>query len=70
MVWGRQDPHIPPAGRRKIHDVLCEKGVNFTWHEFNAAHAFLRDEGLRYDPALALHCYALLFELFHRRLAA
>ncbi|MGH8163030.1 MAG: dienelactone hydrolase family protein [Rhodanobacteraceae bacterium] len=68
MVWGRQDPHIPPEGRRKIHDVLCEKKVKFTWHEFNAAHAFLRDEGLRYDPALALQCYALLLELFHRRL--
>ena len=25
----------------------------FTWHEFNAAHAFLRDEGERYDPAAA-----------------
>ena len=70
MVWGRQDPHISPEGRRKIHDVLCEKEVNFTWHEFNAAHAFLRDEGLRYDPALAMHCYALLLELFHRRLTA
>lgn len=70
MVWGRQDPHIPPEGRGKIHDVLCEKKVNFTWHEFNAAHAFLRDEGLRYDPVLALHCQALLLELFHRRLTA
>ncbi len=69
MVWGRQDPHIPPEGRQKIHDVLREKEVNFTWHEFNAAHAFLRDEGLRYDPELALHCYGLLLELFHRRLA-
>lgn len=70
MVWGRQDPHISPEGRRKIHDVLCEKEVNFTWHEFNAAHAFLRDEGLRYDPVLALQCHALLLELFQRRLTA
>ncbi len=70
MVWGRQDPHIPPEGRRKIHNALSEKKVNFTWHEFNAAHAFLRDEGLRYDPVLASQCHALLLELFHRRLAA
>ncbi|HEY5037137.1 MAG TPA: dienelactone hydrolase family protein [Chthoniobacterales bacterium] len=68
MVWGRQDPHIPAEGRQKIHDALRANEVNFTWHEFNAAHAFLRDEGLRYDPELALHCYALLLELFHRRL--
>ena len=69
MVWGKQDPHIPPEGRRKIYDTLTREKVNFTWHEFNAEHAFLRDEGTRYDPALALHCYFMLLELFHRRLA-
>jgi len=68
MFWGRQDPHVPVEGRRKIYDVLTEKGVNFTWHEFNGQHAFLRDEGLRYDAALALQGYALTLELFHRRL--
>lgn len=68
MVWGRQDPHIPAEGRQKIHDVLKGEKVNFTWHEFNAEHAFLRDEGPRYDPALALQCYAMLLDLFHRRL--
>jgi carboxymethylenebutenolidase len=69
MVWGRQDPHIPPEGRQKIHDALNRTEVNFTWHEFNAAHAFLRDEGPRYDPALAAQCHALLLDLFQRRLA-
>jgi carboxymethylenebutenolidase len=34
----------------------------------NGAHAFMRDEGPRYDPALAYQCYGLVFELFHRRL--
>lgn len=42
--------------------------VNFTWHEFNGQHAFIRDEGHRYDPALALQCYQMALELFHRRL--
>lgn len=69
MVWGRQDPHVPLEGRKKIYDVLCEKAVNFTWHEFNGQHAFLRDEGLRYDPALALQGYAMTLELFHRALS-
>jgi carboxymethylenebutenolidase len=68
MVWGRQDPHVPLEGRKKIYDALCESGVNFTWHEFNAQHAFLRDEGLRYDPALARIGYGLALELFHRKL--
>ncbi|MBV9554610.1 MAG: dienelactone hydrolase family protein [Alphaproteobacteria bacterium] len=69
MIWGRQDPHIPLDGRRLIRDRLEEVGADYTWHEFNAAHAFMRDEGLRYDPALAWHCYGLVTELFKRRLA-
>jgi carboxymethylenebutenolidase len=66
MVWGRQDPHIPDEGRAKIQARLLEAGRNFTWHEFNAAHAFLRDEGPRYDPALALVSYRLVLDLFAR----
>jgi len=60
FVWGRQDPHIPLTGRELIHARLEETGRTFEWHEFNAAHAFLRDEGVRYDPALARVCTALL----------
>jgi carboxymethylenebutenolidase len=66
MVWGRQDPHVPDAGRAKIQARLLESGRQFTWHEFNAAHAFLRDEGPRYDPALALLSYRLVLDLFGR----
>ena len=68
MIWGRQDPHIPREGRRAIYDALTDAGTHFQWHEFNAAHAFLRDEGPRYDPAAARICYGLIMELFKRRL--
>lgn len=54
MVWGRQDPHIPREGRRMIYDAMTDAGTRFSWHEFNGEHAFLRDEGHRYDPELAL----------------
>ena len=70
MVWGRQDPHVPQAGRDLIYRTLNEAGTNFTWHEFNAQHAFIRDEGARYDAALADITYDLAFELFSRRLLA
>lgn len=66
MVWGRQDPHVPDEGRAKIQARLRDAGRNFTWHELNAAHAFLRDEGPRYDPALALVSYRLVLDLFAR----
>jgi carboxymethylenebutenolidase len=68
MIWGRQDPHVPREGRALIHSTLSDAGVLFTWHEFNAQHAFLRDEGHRYDPAAAFLCDHLVFELLHRKL--
>lgn len=59
MIWGRQDPHIPAEGRRLIYDAMTTAGTRFSWHEFNAEHAFIRDEGHRYDPALALQLQAM-----------
>ncbi|MDB5047476.1 MAG: Dienelactone hydrolase [Fibrobacteres bacterium] len=68
MIYGKQDPHVPQEGRDLIYRTMTSAGVDFTWHEFNAQHAFIRDEGPRYDAALADICYALALELFGRRL--
>jgi carboxymethylenebutenolidase len=68
MIWGRQDPHTPLEGRMTVLNRLNEVGANFTWHEVNGAHAFLRDEGARYDPELSRQCISLAFDLFHRKL--
>jgi carboxymethylenebutenolidase len=68
IVWGRQDPHIPLEGRDLIRARLSEANVPFVWLEVNGAHAFLRDEGPRYDPALALTGYRLAIDLFQRTL--
>ncbi len=67
-VWGKQDPHVPTSGRQKIYQELIDTERNFSWHEFNAQHAFMRDGGDRYDPALALECYRLAVALFSRTL--
>lgn len=68
LVWGRQDPHIPDAGRRAIYDRVREAGVLFTWHEFEAAHAFMRDEGDRYNPSTARLGMEIALDLFARNL--
>lgn len=68
LIFGRQDPHVPVEGRRLIRSALEDAGTNFQWHEFNGAHAFVRDEGPRYDPVLAGQGFALSLELFARRL--
>lgn len=67
-IWGRQDPHVPLEGRNRIKTRLEEVNSNFQWIEVNGAHAFMRDEGYRYDPALAHLCYSLVFDLFCRNL--
>ena len=68
MIWGRQDPHIPLESRRKILSRLDEINVKFSWLEVNGAHAFMRDEGPRYDPELALLLYRDTLDFFHRTL--
>ena len=68
MVFGRQDPHVPPEGRVMIRERLEAAGVAFEWHEVNAAHAFMRDEGPRYDPELARFGYDCALRLFRQAL--
>jgi carboxymethylenebutenolidase len=67
-IWGRQDPHIPLEGRNLVKARLEEVGAKYTWHEVNAQHAFMRDEGPRYDPAISFQCWGMVLEMFHRRL--
>jgi carboxymethylenebutenolidase len=68
-IWGRQDPHVPLDGRMKIKARLDEVDANYQWFEVNGAHAFMRDEGYRYDPDLEYQCKGLVLALLHRRLA-
>lgn len=68
FVWGRQDPHVPFEGRERIRARLEEVGAVYEWHELNGQHAFLRDEGPRYDPALFLQAMTLTLALYRRTL--
>lgn len=66
LVFGRQDPHVDVAGRQLIYAKLSETKRCFSWLEVNAQHAFMRDEGERYDPALALQMYGQAVVFFQR----
>ena len=68
-IWGRQDPHVPLAGRRKILERLDEVEANYQWLEVNGAHAFMRDEGYRYDPELEALLKNVMLSVLHRKLA-
>jgi len=66
MVWGKQDPHIPAEGRALVYKTLSETNIKFSWHEFNGQHAFMRDEGERYDAELQLLGYQMAVGFFRR----
>jgi carboxymethylenebutenolidase len=58
LVWGTQDPHIPEAGRLAIEARLRDAGTDFAQRHFDAEHAFMRDEGPRFDPAASDAAFA------------
>ena len=68
LIWGRQDPHIPHEGRRKVYDAIDGSGLRFEWHEFNGEHAFMRDEGSRYNAQVARQAFVLAADFFKRTL--
>ena len=68
MIWGKQDTHIPYAGRTIIREKLTQAEKNFTWHEFNGQHGFMRDGDARYDAQLASNGYHLSLQMFGRAL--
>ena len=50
LAWGELDPHVPENARLAIEASLGESGVDFSQRLYPAEHAFMRDEGPRYDP--------------------
>jgi carboxymethylenebutenolidase len=64
LVWGTRDPHIPKDGRERIHAALAQAGVTFDVANFEAEHAFMRDEGARWEPAAADAAFEQMVRLF------
>jgi carboxymethylenebutenolidase len=69
MVFGALDPHVPEEGRARIESALERAGTNFSISLYPAEHAFMRDEGPRYDPEATdqawnemIHFYRRVFE--------
>jgi carboxymethylenebutenolidase len=64
MIFGAQDPHVPAEGRDKIDRLLRESGVDYSIKLYPAEHAFMRDEGPRYDPEVTDQAFADMIALF------
>ncbi len=64
MAWGSADPHVPEAGRAEIDRKLREAKVDYSVKLYPAEHAFMRDEGPRYDPEATDQAFAGMIGLF------
>lgn len=66
MIFGAADPHVPEEGREKIQKALATGGTKFSVSLYEAEHAFMRDEGPRYDPEATDQAWAEMIEFLRR----
>ena len=64
LIFGSLDPHVPPEGREIIKKELERAGVRHRMLHYPAEHAFMRDEGPRFDPEAADLAFADMIQLF------
>jgi carboxymethylenebutenolidase len=64
MVFGASDPHVPEDGRAAIDKALAASGIRYETKLYPAEHAFMRDEGPRYDPEATDQAFAEMVGLF------
>jgi len=68
MIFGKQDTHVPRAGRDLIRAALEDANVTASFLEVQAQHAFIRDESSkgRWDAALTRSLFGFMMEVFDR----
>jgi carboxymethylenebutenolidase len=66
LVFGDVDPHVPVPARNIIRSALQTSGVRHRYLELSGEHAFMRDEGARYDPEMADRVYVDAIDLYRR----
>ena len=66
MIFGTLDPHVPEEGRAKIQTALDRAGTKYWISLYPAEHAFMRDEGARYDPVTTDQAWNEMIQFFRR----
>lgn len=66
MIFGTKDPHLPEAGRETVDRGLRQSGVCYRTILYPVEHAFMRDEGPRFDPEATDQAFGEMIALFHR----
>lgn len=70
LVWGALDPHVPAEGRTRINEALRAAGCKFSEQLYDAEHAFMRDEGARYDAEATDEAFGEMIRFYRRVFAA
>jgi carboxymethylenebutenolidase len=68
IVFGTADPHTSAAGREDVADGLAATDVRYRIASYDAAHAFMRDVGPRWDPQMTDEAFAEAITLFRAEL--
>ena len=68
LVFGDVDPHVPAAARHTVRAALQASDVRHVFLELPGEHAFMRDEGTRYDPEMADRVFVEAIALYRRLL--
>jgi carboxymethylenebutenolidase len=66
LVFGDADPHVPVSARNIVRSALQASGVRHSYLELTGEHAFMRDEGARYDPEMADRVFVDAIALYRR----
>lgn len=66
LVFGNVDPHVPGPARDSIRSAMQACGARHTCLELPGEHAFMRDEGPRYDPEMADRIFLETIALYRR----
>ncbi len=66
VIFGESDPHVPAEGRQKVAAALDGSKTRHTLKFYPGEHAFMRDEGPRYDSASSDAVWAETIALFKR----
>lgn len=69
VVFGETDPHVPEEGRWKVAEALVAGGDRHRVALYPGEHAFMRDEGSRFDPEASDAVWQEAIDLFRSTLS-
>jgi carboxymethylenebutenolidase len=69
IAFGTADPHTDAAGRAVVAAGLAATSVRHRISSYDAAHAFMRDVGARWDPKTTDEAFAEALGMFRAELA-